>query len=220
MILINLLPPELRKRSTTYNPLVLVFAGEMLVCLLIFCFCCWIHFSKIKQAEALREAKQGELDTKTQTAAAILAKESQIAELEERQGKLRDLLGRKVYWAHTLDDFANLLSSDFPGFRVRCLGLDITPAAAARGAEAANYSFRARFQVVGDDKTKAGEYIHTMFRTFAGSTFWKQDGFVGKPEDSYQGDRPVFNDRINKVIDSLNLEFKREKAKPKTKAGG
>jgi hypothetical protein len=219
MILINLLPPELRKRSTTYNPLVLVFIGEMAACLLIFCFCAWVHWGKIKEAEELRDAKQEELDHKTQQAQAVLDKEAQIAELEERQGKLRDLLGRKVYWAHTLDDFANLLSSEFPGFHVRCLGLDITPASDKR-AEGMLYSFRARFQVLGDDKTKVGEYIHTMFRTFASSTFWKQDGFVGKPEDSYPGDRPGFNEKINKVTDSLNLEFKREKPKAKTKAGG
>src|SRR4051812_18347737 len=129
MILINLLPPELRKRSTTYNPLVLAFVGEMAVCLLIFCFCAWIHWGKIKEAERIRNAKQDELDAKSQQAQAVLEKETKIAEFQERLDKLHDLLGRKVYWAHTLDDFANLLASDFPGgFRVRCLGLDITPA--------------------------------------------------------------------------------------------
>jgi len=221
MILINLLPPELRKRSTSYNPLAMAFAGGMAACLLLFLFCGWIHFSKIKQAEQIRDDKQTELDTKTAEANKVLAMEAKIAEAEERHNKLRELIGRKVYWAHTLDDFANLLASEFPGFRVRCVDLSIAPGATAgrAAAEGPTYAFRGRYQLVGDDKNKVGEYLHSMFSSFGKSVFWKQDGFLGKPEDSYTGDHPTVDPTIGKAIDSLNLEFQRGKtAKPK--AGG
>src|SRR5690348_2905108 len=127
MILINLLPPEMRRRSSSYDPRAAAFAGGLAACLLLFVFCAWVHWGKIREAEGILDAKQAELDTKTAQAQAVLDKEAQIAQLEERQVKLRELLARKVYWAHTLDDFANLLASDFPGFRVRCTDVSITP---------------------------------------------------------------------------------------------
>jgi hypothetical protein len=219
MILINLLPPELRKRSTSYNPLAMAFAGGMAACLLLFLFAAWVHFGKLKQAEQIRDDKTAELETKTAAANKVLEKKAQIALLEERQNKLRELLGRKVYWAHTLDDFANLLASEFPGFHVRCTDLQVTPGAEKRGGDGPTYSFRGRYQLVGDDKTKVGEYLHSMFSSFGKSVFWKQDGFIGKPEDSYVGDHPTVDATIGKTIDTLNLEFQRGKS-AKPKAGG
>jgi len=220
MILINLLPPELRKRSTSYNPAALGWVAAMAACFLLFLFCGYVHWKKLPEAERIQEEKQTELDEKTKIAAEVLKKEEEITALKERKDKLNELIGRKVYWAHTLDDFANLLASDFPGgFHVRCLDLNISPGAERRG-EGPTYSFRGRYQMVGDDKQKMGEYLHAMFRTFGTSTFWKQDGFIGKPEDSYIGDRPTVNVTIGKAINSLNLEFQRAKPTAKPKAGG
>ncbi len=218
MILINLLPPELRKSSSGYNPLVLAGVGGAALCLLLAAFFGYIHFKKLPDARALLVEKQDLLTQKTALAQVVLDDEAEIASHEETKAKLLDLLARKVFWAHTLDDFANLLASNFPGFTMRCLDLNISPTADRRG-EASTYAFRGRYQVVGDDKLKAGEYVKAMFKAIGNSAFWKSHGFAGKPEDTYFGDQPQWNTGIGKVIDSFSLEFQRVKT-TKPKAGG
>src|SRR5947209_5213367 len=105
MILINLLPPELRKRSTSYNPAALGFSAALAACLLLFLFCGWVHWKKLPEAVRIQEEKNDELTDKTAKAAIVQANEAKIAELKERKDKLQELIGRKVYWAHALDDF-------------------------------------------------------------------------------------------------------------------
>src|SRR5882724_1428574 len=132
MILINLLPPELRKSASGYNPLVLAAIGEAVVCLLLAAFLGYLHFKKIPDAQGLLADKTAIQTEKTALAQLVLDDDAEIAKHEDTKTKLLELLARKVYWAHTLDDFANLLASNFPGFTMRCLDLSISPAAADR----------------------------------------------------------------------------------------
>jgi hypothetical protein len=218
MILINLLPPELRKRAGGINPVAVSLAASAVVCLLLILMYVWVQV-KIKNAKTLLEEKQAEVVQKTEEAAKVIAKEAQIAEFEAKRETLLALLGKKMYWAHTLDDFSNLLAGNWPGFVVRCMELTLAPKGGERKGET-SYSFRIRLQLVGEDRVKSGDYVDGMFRTIKGSTFWNQDGFVGKPEATYFGDAPSWNSVLSKVIISFNLEFERVKSFTKPKAGG
>lgn len=219
MILINLLPPELRKRSTAYNPLVLAGVAGGAACLLLLLLCAFVQFGAIPAAERLRDDKTTELAEKTALADVVRAKETLIADHQNALAILRGLLAKKVYWAHALDDFANLLATNFAGYTVRCLDLNIAPGTAKKGPDGGEtYAFRGRYQLVGDDRLKTGVYVKSLFASISASAFWKQHGFTGKPEDSYFGDTPTPNPEINKVVIPFNLEFERVRSKPK--AGG
>jgi len=212
MIKINLLPPELRKRTSSINPMMLLVAAEVAVCVLALLFGIYLAWVKIPQAQALSDSKDAELAQKTTAAAEVTANQGKIAEFQETQTKLHTLLGKKVYWAHTLDDFVTLLASNFPGgFTVRCLALTISPSGAASGArhdDTTMYSFRGHYVLVGD-QGKAGEDIQSMFKQIANSTFWKMHNFQGKPEETYFGDRPTVDPAIGKIIIPFNLDFQR-----------
>jgi hypothetical protein len=213
MIKINLLPPELRKRTTSINPMVLLVAAEVAVCILALLFGAYVSWVKIPQAQVISDKKDQELIDKTAQAASVIETQGKITAYQETQTQLHALLDKKVYWAHTLDDFVTLLASNFPGgFTVRCLGLTITPLAAPattdRHSDNTMFSFRGKFQLIGD-QGKAGEYIKSMFKQFANSTFWKLHNFQGKPEETYFGDTPRIDAAIGKVIIPFDLEFQR-----------
>jgi hypothetical protein len=219
MILINLLPPELRKSGGGVNPVVVSIAAGASVCLLLFCFFAWVSWVKIPAARKLLAEKAEVLRVKTEEAERVEAMRAQIAEFEALRTALLTQLSKKVYWAHTLDDFATLLAGDWQGYHVRCLELSAMPASGDRKGESAN-SFRVRLQLVGDERTKSGDYIKSFFHRITESTFWKQNGFVGKSEDTYFGENPVWNSELGKIVISFNLEFQRVKSINKPKAGG
>ncbi|MBA2482631.1 MAG: hypothetical protein H0V44_18365 [Planctomycetes bacterium] len=219
MILINLLPPELRKSGGGVNPLVVTAAAGVSICLLLFCFFAWISWVKVPAAKRLLADKQDELVRKREEAEKVEAIRAQIVEFEARRTALLTQLGKKVYWAHTLDDFATLLAGDWKGFNVRCLDLSAMPTGGDRKGESAN-AFKVRLQLVGEERAKAGDYIKSFFHRITESTFWKQNGFVGKAEETYFQDKPVWNPSLNKVVIFFNLEFQRVKPINKPKAGG
>ncbi|MBA3707923.1 MAG: hypothetical protein H0W83_03770 [Planctomycetes bacterium] len=219
MILINLLPPELRKSASGINPIVVTIAAGASVCLLLLCFLGWIRFVKIPGAQKINDQKQAELITVREQADQVEQIRAQITEHLARRDALLNQLGKKVYWAHTLDDFVNLLGGNWPGFAVRCLDLTTAPIGGERKGESTN-SFKVRLQVVGDERTKSGDYIKAFFHKVTDSTFWKQNGFLGKAEDTYYTDKPVWNPTLGKVIIFFNLEFQRVKSINKPKAGG
>ena len=222
MILINLLPPELRRRQSGVSPLFISVSAGGGTCLLLLLLWLYIVVIRIPNAERLIIEKNQELADKTIQAEAVLKVEAQILEAEDRREQIVGLMQRKVYWAHTLDDFATMLNGPFtvPGFDVRCQDLTISEAAAVPGArrpsggkEAATVAFlvKWRYKLLGKERQLAGDYIKSFFETIKTNRFWTEHGFAGIPEQSYKGDTPRPNTKISMVVIEGDLDWQRQK---------
>lgn len=226
MILINLLPPELRKaRRSGVNPVWLAAAAGLLICLGLAGTWAWIRYSRIPAAEQ----QLAELDTKLQEATAkadqVLKVEQEITAFETLYTKLTGLITRKVFWARTLDDFANLLSQkhdsrwSMEGYDVRCTSLTITAGAGVgaqrRGGggagDSVSYDFRVSLKIYGDEADKAGDYVRSFFQSIDLSRFWRENGFVGMSEEPYKNDAPVWRDNISRVVIDMPMMWRRTK---------
>jgi hypothetical protein len=230
MILINLLPPELRRRHSGVSPVFVSLVGGGGLCLLLAILFLWVQFVRIPNARAEVLAKTEELGVKTAAADKVRALEAQIAEFKDRRNKIVSLLAHKVYWAHTLDELANLLNGPWttPGFDVRCQELSITEAAGGGGdrrgggggEETVAFGVNWKYKLIGKERSLAGDYINSFFNTIKASKLWSEHGFTGKPEDSYRGDQPRMNIPIQRVVIEGNLDWQRVKTiKDKTLAG-
>jgi len=225
MILINLLPPEMRKRAATgISPVFASAVGGGLAVLLALSGYLWLNFSRIPAAEREIEERSEELAQKTARADAVLALDAQIIEYEKRRDDILFLINHKVYWARTIDEFASLLSGQWSvdGFRVSAQ--DLTFAVLPRDKKSAEVrsSFTWRYKLLGDED-RSGDYINAFFKDIERSRFWSDHGFVGKPDTRYDGDRPRWNKALQKVVVEGNLDWQRTKvatkadAKPATK---
>lgn len=225
MILINLLPPELRRaRRNGVNPVYLAAAAGIAIVLGCAGTWAWIEFGRIKAAEAALAQLDEELVVATANADKVRAIDKQITDFEALHATITGLITKKVFWARTLDDFANLLAQQGDnrwtreGYEVRCTSLSITAATAAsagRGqrsaGETVSYSFRANFKIVGEQRDQAGDYVQSFFQTVDLSRFWREHGFVGHAEDPFRGDSPRLATGINRVVTDLPLEWRRVK---------
>jgi hypothetical protein len=229
MILINLLPPELRRRSSGVSPVFASLVGGGVLCVLLFILFAWVQWHCIPEAKNKLEADLADLTAKTAIANEVRQMEKQIEENKLRRNKFYSLLAKKVYWARTLDEFATLLNGPWtlPGFDVRCQSLDINEAPGAggggRGAvveDTVAFVMRWNYKLIGKEGARAGDYINSFFSTIKGSKFWKTQGFTGKPEDTYGGDAPRLNSAIQRMIIEGSLVWQRVKViKDKTLAG-
>jgi len=225
MILINLLPPELRRsRSSGINPVMLAAAAGVIIVIALAGTWAWVQFSRLKVAEDLLAVRKVELTEATAKADKVKAIDKQITDFEKLHKTITGLITRKVFWARTLDDFANLLAQHGDnrwtreGYEVRCTGLTIAPATGAGGvargakaAESVTFSFRATFKLVGERRDQSGDYVQSFFQTVELSRFWRENGFTGRAEDPYKGDVLKYNTEISKVVTDLPLEWKRTK---------
>lgn len=227
MILINLLPPELRKsRRSGVNPVWLAAAAGLLICLGIAGTWLWVKYSRIPAAEAVLAGLDTDLTAATAQADKVKKVEAEITGFKQLYDRLVGLISHKVFWARTIDDFANLLDCKhdnrwtMDGYDVRCTTLTIAPAKAAaaapaRGraavAEAVSYSFRASLRIYGDEPDKAGDYTRSFFQSVDLSTFWRENGFVGISEAPYKGDNPQWKADIKRVIIDMPMEWRRVK---------
>ena len=228
MILINLLPPELRRsRSSGVNPVVLAAAAGIAIVLGLASTWAWVEFGRIRIAETLLAQRDVELVEATARADKVKAIDLQITQFEKLHQTITRLITRKVFWARTLDDFANLLAQTGDnrwtreGYEVRCTGLTIAPAVAAaagRGAttagESVSFSFRATFKIVGEQRDQAGDYVQSFFQTVDLSRFWREHGFIGNAEEPFKGDSPKVVADIGRVVTDLPLEWRRVKILP------
>lgn len=228
MILINLLPPELRRRHGGVSPVFLSLVGGGCVCLLLVLLFAWIQFSRLPNARAEFESKTEDLRVKTAKAEEVRQLEAQIAQYKDRRNKIVSLLAHKVYWAHTLDEFANLLNGPWttPNFDVRCQELTISEGAGGGGdrrgggGETVAFAVNWKYKLIGKERSLAGDYINSFFNTIKASKLWTEHGFTGKPEDSYRGDVPRMNAAIQRVVIEGNLDWQRVKTiKDKILAG-
>jgi hypothetical protein len=181
----------------------------------------WIHYGRIPAAQALLEATTAERDDKAAQAQRVEDERAKIAEFEKHRDLIVGLLARKVYWARTLDGFANHLTSTWQGlgFEMSCTELQIastTPvaepgASAKKKGDQVAYSFRGRFKIVGDVKDKAGDHINAFFDRTERSPFWRLNGFQEKPEKTYRGDTPEWREGIERETVEFTLDWVRQK---------
>jgi hypothetical protein len=222
MILINLLPPELRKHSSGINPIVVSIAVGGVANLLLILLIGAIQFWRIPHANNELTARKATLDIKKAEAQKVRDLITKIEEHKERRDKVTMLLAKKVYWAHTLDDFANLLTGKWsiPGFDVRVQDLSIRELVAqsterrspgSSKAEAVSFSFKWKWKMVGMQEQYSGDYVQSFLKTIEKSPFWRRNGFNGKPEDNYPGDSPKWDSEINRKIVDGTLEWRRTK---------
>ena len=223
MILINLLPPELRKRQGGASPAflsVVVGGGVCVLLCLLWLYLIWI---RIPNADRVLADKNADLAAKTVQAEEVLALEREIAEAKDRYDQIVGMMTKKVYWARTIDEFATLLNGPFtiPNFDVRCQEITISESAAvpgnrrggALGAGEASVAFNIswHYKLLGKERPLAGDYIKSFFETINTSKFWSEQGFIEKPDKTYQGDQPRPNAQIGRVIIEGALTWNRVK---------
>jgi hypothetical protein len=224
MILINLLPPELRRRHGGASPVFISLVGGGSVCLLLLLLWLYIIFVRIPNADRIIAEKNQELTEKTAKANEVLEIEKKITEAEDRRKQIVDLMLRKVYWARNLDEFTTLMNGPFtvPGFDVRCQEITISESSAlpgsaqrrpgaASGGNAVAFSVNWRFKLLGKERPLAGDYVKSFFDTIKASKFWEEQGFSGRPEESYLGDVPRMNTGISRVVIEGDLKWQRLK---------
>ncbi len=224
MILINLLPPELRKSTNgVLNPVMMSAGVGGLLCALLLGFWMYVKFVSLKHANDVLDAQTLVLATKSAEAQEVIDKEASIAGFQEHRDGIVGLLAKKVYWAHTLDDFANHLAGHWPGFVVCVTELSVTPTAGSESrmekekAERVLYSITGKYRLIGDERDKAGNYIKDFLDGTEASSFWKQNQFIAKPESSYKGDAPSWVSDIKRVVIDLPCDWQRAKLLPVTK---
>lgn len=235
MILINLLPPELRRsRRSGVNPVILAAAAGVVIVLGLAGTWAWVEFSRVKAATATLAQLDTDLLAATARADKVRAIDKEIAAAEALHGTITRLITRKVFWARTLDDFCNLLAQQGEnrwtreGYEVRCTGLTIAPVAAtavktrgkSTGGESVSYSFRANFKIVGEQRDQAGDYVRSFFQSVDLSRFWREHGFIGNAEDPFRGDSPRVVADIDRIVTDLPLEWRRVKVISAPPAGG
>ncbi|MEK7412644.1 MAG: hypothetical protein AAB263_04930 [Planctomycetota bacterium] len=228
MILINLLPPELRRaRRTGVNPLMVAGAGGVVIVLALAGFWAWVKYARVADADVKIAALKVDLDLATSRANAVRELDKQIANFEKLHGTITNLITHKVLWARTLDDFANLLWAknenhwNLEGYEVRCTGLTIAPATGSSGSrrqsttgEMVTYTFRTSFKILGEQRDRAGDYVSDFFKCVEASRFWRDNGFQGNAEDPFKGATPNWKHDIKKVATDLPMEWTRIKIIP------
>jgi len=222
MILINLLPPELRKRASTgISPLFAGAVGGGVLVLLMASAFLWLQFSRLPKAEQIVVERTQELGEKTIVADRVLALKATIIDYENRRDSILALINRKVYWARTIDEFSSLLTGQWSveGFQVSVQDMTMAEIPGdPKAPDNVRCSFRWRYKLIGGED-RSGDYINSFFKTIELSRFWIDHGFVDKPDLGYDGDRPRWNPQLQKVVVEGTLNWERLKIalKPGTK---
>jgi hypothetical protein len=225
MILINLLPPELRRRQSGASPIFLSVVVGGSVCAALAALLCYVQFSRIDQATKTLQDANDTLAAKTTQAQAVLDLEAKIDAEHQLHARIAALLGKKLYWARLLDQFVTMLNGPWnaPGFRVTCQDLLIAPntdSTDRRSGEDASaapqsvYNFTWHYKLVGDQRTHSGDYLESFFSTIKNTAFWKTINSPVDPDYSYKGDAPKYNDAIQRIIIEGEADWQRYQLLP------
>ncbi|MFW5830073.1 MAG: hypothetical protein ACOCXA_07405 [Planctomycetota bacterium] len=223
MILINVLPPEFRKRDTGVSPVFLAVVFGLLINLGIGAVLGYVRYVRLPHAEAHLADRNTVLSQKQQEAAQVQRLQGQIAQAKQRRQTLFGLLGQKVFHARPLNDFVSLLTSGSysePGFMVSISRLSISPGGGdvrrrgpsrskAAGPELQEVTWDWSFKIVGEQRDMAGNYIESFFQRVANSDFWTENAFTGDPTETYRGDVPTWNETIERVVVDFPLQWTR-----------
>ena len=219
MIIINLLPPEMRKKHGDTNPLVYAIVACYIAAFIPVGTWAWLKYDRMPHANQVLADTNTDLEQRTAAAAEVEALEAQIAEFQAHRDMIVGLLARKIFWAHTVDDFANHLDGPggvpWKGFEVCCTELTILPSvggSVGRGKDdLVTAGVRGRYKLVGVEADKAGDYVRDFFIGTEAAKFWNVNGFVGKPELTYRGDTPEWKKGIERVAVEFTLDWSRTK---------
>ena len=97
MIIINVLPPEYRRRDIGINPITLSIAGAALVNVIVLLLWAYINFLSIPNAEAVRDQKEIERAAAEKEAKKVDVIDQRIAQQKGVQKTLEGLLNKKVF---------------------------------------------------------------------------------------------------------------------------
>lgn len=222
MIRINLLPKEMRKNQRREVPreAIIMAAGGLLSILFLLGYLYIAHI-RIPDAKARLKKDKKELARVTAIANEVDKIKDEIAKVDKRLATLRSYLGRKIYWAETLNDFTHLVGTANDGewkqrgFQIAVRRLDFSTSAGKSGGrskakkDSISANFKWQLEMVGTDFDRSGEYIVTFFDDLKSSRFWLEHGFQGDPVEEYKGERPRSTDDVPVIIE-WPMDFLRE----------
>lgn len=224
MIIINVLPPEYRRRDIGINPITISIAGAALVNFIVVLVWLYIAFISIPAAEKERSDREAVKNRVAAEAAKVDKIEGKItAQLKVRK-TLIDLLNKKVYWAKTLNDFVNVLTEpsnplNSSGFEVSVESFEITETqkqqVRTRGKKQSDadsgrsFDFEWKALVLTDNPQAIPEHIRTFFFVFESSDFWIKHGFKNQPDKSYTGNKIEVKEEVGKAIAIFDLTWNR-----------
>jgi hypothetical protein len=224
MILINLLPPELRKRRAGIPPIAISIVAGGLAALVMLGFWAHVRYERIPAAQDAIKRKDQELKTAKEAVAALNKMKDQITQIKAQAKIVTDLIGRKQYWARTLDEFNAMLSTHWnrQGFEASAADITFGPERGGGGgsrrpgasAPQAVFSFKTRFKLIGNQYAEVGDYINEFFKHIAASDFWVRGNFLDKPDRTYRSFSKNWREDIGKVVVDMPLEFVRAKDIP------
>ncbi|NRA39312.1 MAG: hypothetical protein HRU15_14295 [Planctomycetes bacterium] len=234
MIIINVLPPEYRRRDIGINPITLSIAGAAFVNVIILMLWAYIQFLSIPAALDEKVIATADRDRWKIEAEKVKKVDEQITKAEKRFGELADLLNKKVYWAKTLSDFINIIATDdrlnSTHFQISIDSLAIkelsSSGRAPRGKKKSTapqgrtFNFDWKVRIVGSNRADMGAHTHTLFTVFETSDFWgpEASSFMDLPDKSFKGSKITVNEKIDKAVTSFDLKWKRFVEPEDTKA--
>ena len=225
MIIINVLPPEYRRRDIGVNPITLSIAGAIAVNVIVALLWAYIQLLCIPYAEGVRDQRTSEKATAQAEAKKVDDLEAEIRKQEGVKQALFNLLNKKVYWAQTLNDFVGVLGNpnnklNTGDFRVSVDSLKIAEvqvqANARRRAPKAEenagriFTFSWKAQIVSSDTMKANANIRSFFEIFESDKFWFRHNFDGKPDVTYGGSSVKWEEDVARGVSSFDLKWRRQ----------
>ncbi len=223
MIIINVLPPEYRRRDIGINPITLSIAGAALVNVIVLLLWAYINLLSIPNAEAVRDQKVVERNAAEKKAKEVDKVEAEIAKQKAVQDTLESLLNKKVYWAKTLNDFVNVISDpnnrlNNGNFKVSVDSISIkeakstssrTKRSSTPAIEGRTFEFEWKVQVVSEDAMQVNANVRTFFQVFEVSDFWIKHKFKDQPDMNYGGHKVQAQKDVDRSVAKFGLTWGR-----------
>jgi hypothetical protein len=224
LIIINVLPPEYRRRDIGINPITLSLAGAALVNFIVVLIWAYIALLSIPAAEVKKEEMISKKNVVQEKANQVDKIDGEIKDNRAIKQVLVDLLNKKVYWAKTINDFVGVLSNqsnalNSSGFEVSVESFKIAEtkqevARTTRGKAEADtsgrsFDFEWKPLIMTDKPEFMGENVRTFFSVFETSDFYLKHGFKDKPDKTYSGVNVNIEEDVAKSVAIFSLQWNR-----------